>query len=249
MSKAQRERERVAARRIVEQQKAAAKRRQVTIWTSVAVVAVLVIAGLIGWGVLSRQEKTDASTLTTPSVAVDDGTAFAVGTGPVTIDLYEDFMCPICHQFGIDSGATINQLVADKKVTVRYHMVAILDDRSQGTNYSIRAAGAAAEAAQEGKFKEYFDVLYANQPEENSTGLSDAKLIELGKSVGLGDTFATAVTNKTYDAWVATVTDTFAARGFNGTPTIVINGKQLTGPDGNLPSTAQLSQAVAAAAG
>jgi len=247
MSKSQRDR--AAARKIVEQQKAAAKRRKVTIWTSVAVVAVLVIAGLIGFGVYANQSKTTAGKAVTPSVAVDSGTAFAVGTGPVTIDLYEDFMCPICHQFGIDSGATINQLVADKKVTVRYHMVAILDDRSQGTNYSTRAAGAAAEAAQEGKFKEYFDVLYANQPEENSTGLSDAKLIELGKSVGLGDAFATAVNNKTYDPWVATVTDTFSARGFNGTPTIVINGKQLTGPNNTLPTHDQLSQAVAAAAG
>lgn len=249
MSKAQRERERAAARRIVEQQKAAAKRRKVTIWTSVAVVAVLVIAGLIGFGVYANQSKSTASKVVTPSVAVDSGTAFAVGTGPVTIDLYEDFMCPICHQFEIDSGATINQLVADKKVTVRYHTVAILDDSSQGTKYSTRAAGAAAEAAQEGKFKEYHDALYANQPEENSAGLTDAKLIELGKSVGLGDTFAAAVNNKTYDPWVATVTDTFSARGFNGTPTIVVNGKQLTSANGGVPSHDQLSQAVAAAAG
>ncbi|MFF5291189.1 DsbA family protein [Paractinoplanes globisporus] len=249
MSKAQRERDRAAARRIVEQQKAAAKRRRVTVWTSVAVVAVLVIAGLIGWGVYANQNKTDASSVATPSVAVDDGTAFAVGTGPVTIDLYEDFMCPICHQFETDSGATLNQLVADKKVTVRYHTVAILDDASNGTKYSTRAAGAAAEAAQEGKFKEYHDVLYANQPEENSDGLTDAKLIDLGKSVGLGDAFATAVNNKTYDAWVAKVTDTFASRGFNGTPTVVVNGKQLQGANGGVPTHDDLTKAVEAAEG
>jgi protein-disulfide isomerase len=247
MSKTQRDR--AAARKIVEQQKAAAKRRKVTIWTSVAVVAVLVIAGLIGFGVYANQSKTTASKAVTPSVAVDSGTAFAVGTGPVTIDLYEDFMCPICRQFEIDSGSTINQLVADKKVTVRYHTVAILDDSSQGTKYSTRAAGAAAEAAQEGKFKEYHDVLYQNQPAEGSSGLADAKLIELGKSVGLGDTFANAVNNKTYDAWVATVTDTFAARGFNGTPTIVVNGKQLTGPNNSVPTHDLVAKTVEAAQG
>ena len=72
--------DRANARRIVEQQKAAARRRRVTIWTSVAVVAVLVIAGLIGWGVLAGQDKKiEASRVTTPSVAVDEGTAFAVG--------------------------------------------------------------------------------------------------------------------------------------------------------------------------
>jgi protein-disulfide isomerase len=247
MSKAQRDR--AAARKIVEQQKAAAKRRKVTMWTSFAVVAVLVVAGLIGFGVYANQSHSTASKAVTPSVAVDNGTAFAVGTGPVTIDLYEDFMCPICHEFETDSGPTLSQLVADKKVTVRYHTVSILDDRSQGTQYSTRAAGAAAEAAQEGKFQEYFDVLYANQPEENSTGLSDAKLIELGKSVGLGDTFAKAVNDKTYDAWVATVTDTFSARGFTGTPTIVVNGKQVVGPNNTLATHDQLAQAVAAAEG
>ncbi|MCU7722784.1 DsbA family protein [Actinoplanes sp. KI2] len=247
MSKAQRDR--AAARRIVEQQKAAAKRRQVTIWTSVAVVAVLVIAGLIGFGIYANQAKTTADKVVTPSVAVDGGTAFAIGTGPVTIDLYEDFMCPICHQFENDAEATINQLVADKKVTVRYHTVAILDESSNGTRYSTRAAGAAAAAAQDGKFKEFHDVLYANQPQEGSSGLTDAKLIELGKSVGLGDTFATAVTDKTYDPWVATVTDTFASRGFTGTPTIVVDGKQLTGPNGSVPTHDLLAKTVEAAQG
>jgi protein-disulfide isomerase len=242
-------RDRANARRIVEQQRAAERRRRVTIWTSVAVVAVLVIAGLIGWGVLSRQQTSDAAKLTTPSVAVDDGTAFAVGTGPVVVDLYEDFMCPICHEFENQTGSTIKQLVADKKVTVRYHPVSILDQASNGTQYSTRAAGAAAAAAVDGKFIEYHDVLYANQPEENSDGLTDAKLIELGKSVGLGDSFATAVDDKTYDAWVGKVTDTFSARGFTGTPTIVVAGKQVEGPNHTLPSTAVFSQAVTAAAG
>jgi protein-disulfide isomerase len=245
-----RDRERAArAKKIVEQQKAAERRRRVTIWTSVAVVAVLVIAGLIGWGVLAGQEKTDATKLTTPSVAVDDGTAFAVGSGPVVVDLYEDFMCPICHEFENQTGATIKQMVADKKITVRYHPVAILDRASNGTNYSTRAAGAAAAAAQDGKFVEYHDVLYANQPEENSDGLTDAKLIELGKSVGLGDSFATAVTDKTYDTWAGEVTETFSARGYNSTPTVVVAGKQVQSPNQGPPTPAVLTQAVTAAAG
>jgi protein-disulfide isomerase len=233
------------ARQIVEQQKAAERRRKVTIWTSVAVVAVLAIAGLIGWATLSGQEqKTEAGTTETPTVAVDDGTAFAVGTGTITVDLYEDFMCPICHEFETATGSTIKQMVAAKKITVRYHPVAILDRASNGTQYSSRAAGAAAAAAMDGKFIEYHDVLYANQPEENSDGLTDAKLVELGKSVGLGDTFAQAVTAHTYDAWATKVTDTFTSRGYTGTPTILVNGKKV----GAISADA-FTQAVTAAAG
>ncbi|MBL7260532.1 DsbA family protein [Paractinoplanes lichenicola] len=250
MSKGNRGRDRAAAQRIVEQQKAAERRRQVTIWTSVGVVAVLLIAGLVGWGVLANQDKkTDASKVNTPSVAVDDGTAFAVGTGPVTVDIYEDFMCPICHSFEQQTGPTIAQLVTDKKVTVRYHPVSILDRASNGTEYSTRSAGAAAAAAVDGKFLEYHNVLFENQPEENSDGLTNEKLIELGQGVGLGDTFATAVNEGTYKSWATKTTETFASRGFNGTPTIVVNGKQVEGPNNTLPTTEIFTQAVTAAAG
>ena len=242
--------DRANARRIVEQQRAADRRRRVTIWTSVAVVAVLVIAGLIGWGVLANQDKkTEASRVSTPSVAVDEGTAFAVGNGPVVVDVYEDFMCPICNQFEGRTGPAIEQMVADNKITLRYHPVAILDDASSGTRYSTRAAGAAAAAAVDGKFTEYHRVLFANQPQEGSEGLTDAKLIELGKSVGLGDTFAAAVTGRTYDAWATRVTESFAKRGYHGTPTIVVDGKQVEGPADTLPTTEVLTQAVTAAAG
>jgi protein-disulfide isomerase len=237
------------ARRIVEQQKAAERRRKVTMWTSIGVVLVLVLAGLTGF-VVYKNQSSSAGSVVVPPVAVDSGTAFAVGSGPVVVDLYEDFMCPICNEFEKQSGATVKALVAANKVTVRYHPVAILDRSSSGTLYSTRSAGAAAAAAQGGKFIEYHDVLYANQPAENSTGLTNAKLIELGASVGLTSTaFVNAVNAKTYDAWAGQVTDTFSKRGYTGTPTIVVAGKQVTGPNQTLPSDAVFSQAVAAAAG
>jgi protein-disulfide isomerase len=245
VSKAARDQNR--AKRIVELQKAAERRRRVTLWTSVSAVLVLVIAGLVAWTVIRNQDK---GKVVVPPGAVDGGTAFAVGSGPVTLDLYEDFMCPICHEFENQSGATIKQWVTDKKVTVRYHPVAILDASSNGTKYSSRAAGAAAAAAQSGKLVEFHDVLYANQPKENSSGLTNAKLIELGKSVGLTSTaFTDAIDKGTYVPWAGQVTDTFAKRGYTGTPTIVVNTKTVTGASGGVPTTAELTAAVNAAAG
>jgi protein-disulfide isomerase len=247
--KAVQARERANARRIVEQQKARERRRKVTMWTTIGVVLVLIIAGGIGYGIMSSQDKKSAAKLTTPSVAVDSGTAFTVGTGTVVIDLYEDFMCPICNEFEKTDGATIKQMIADHKVTVRYHPVAILNESSNGTNYSTRAAGAAAAAAQEGKFIQYHDVLYQNQPAEGSSGLTDAKLIDLGKSVGLtSTTFANAVNNKTYDSWADNATNTFSKRGYNGTPTVVIGGTQYKNPQSAYPTPAELTTLVANAA-
>ncbi|BCY05960.1 thioredoxin domain-containing protein [Actinoplanes sp. L3-i22] len=249
MSKGSRDRAELA-RRIVQQQKAADKRRTITLWTSVAVVVVLVIAGFIGYATLSKQNSDSTGALVTPSVAVDDGTAFAVGSGPVTVDVYEDFMCPICNHFEQQSGATLKTYRTANKITLRYHPVSILDRASNGTEYSTRSAGAAAAAAEEGKFTELHDVLYANQPAENSDGLSNAKIIELAKSVGLtSDKFASAVNAGTYKAWATKVTETFSSRGYTGTPTIVINGTQLVGPNDTLPTDALLIQTLDKAAG
>ncbi len=243
-----RDRERAAARRIVEQQKARERRRRVTLWTSVAVVVVLTLAGLIGWGMLERQDRATSGTLTTPAAAVDDGTAFAVGSGPVPVDVYEDFLCPVCHEFENRSGGALRQMATDGKITLRYHPIAILDRASNGTQYSTRSAAAAAAAAEGGRFSEYHDVLFANQPAEGTDGLDDAKLIELGRSVGLTDAaFADAVRDRTYWSWATEVTGKASARGGTGTPTVHVAGRPVTGPGGGLPSTATLEAAVAAA--
>ncbi|MEU8656587.1 DsbA family protein [Actinoplanes philippinensis] len=230
------------ARQIVADQRAAERRRTVTLWTSVAVVLVLFVAGIAGYTVMSGK---DEGKLVTPSVAVDEGTAFAVGSGPVVVDVYEDFMCPACGNFETTSGPTLKQLADSGKITVRFHPVAILDRFSNGTEYSTRAAAASAAAAQEGKFTEFHDVLYANRPEENSDGLSNAKIIELAASVGLtSDTFVTAVNEGTYQPWATKVTETFSDRHYTGTPTVVVAGQKLDNP-----TTEALTAAVTKAAG
>ncbi|PRY21006.1 DsbA family protein [Pseudosporangium ferrugineum] len=235
-------RERAQAKRVVQEQLARERRRTVTLWTTIGVVAVLVIAGLIGWGVAAGQQNDAGGKLTVPPSAVDDGTAFARGSGPVTIDIYEDFMCPACGQFESSSGATLTQLVDANKVTVRYHPIAILD-RYSSTRYSTRSAGAAAAAAAGGKFYEYHEVLFANRPEEGSAGLDNARLIELGRSVGLTDrAFADAINAKTYTAWATKVTDTASSRGVTATPTVLVAGKKL-----DAPSPGALTAAVEAA--
>ncbi|MFC4070642.1 DsbA family protein [Actinoplanes subglobosus] len=232
------------ARQIVADQRAAERRRTVTLWTSIAVVLVLFVAGMIGWTTLSGQEK-DTGTLVTPSVAVDEGTAFAVGTGPVVVDVYEDFLCPACGNFETTSAPALRQLAEAGKITLRFHPVAILDELSKGTEYSTRAAAASAAAAQEGKFTEVHDVLYANRPEENTTGLSNEKIIELAASVGVtSDTFTTAVNEGTYKTWATKATETFSKRGYTSTPTVLVAGQQI-----DSPSTEVLTEAITKAAG
>src|SRR5688572_4459029 len=126
------------AARVVRDQIAREKRRSRTLWTSIAAVAVLVIAGLIGWAVVASQ---DSGTFTPPPGAVENGTGIKVGSGPVQIDIYEDFICPACGQFEQQTGGTLDKLVSEGKVTVVYHPVAFLD-RASSTDYSTRSSAA-----------------------------------------------------------------------------------------------------------
>lgn len=209
------------AARVVREQLAREKRRKRTLWTSVGAVVVLVIAGLIGWSVYSSQKS---DTFTAPPGANDAGTGVVLGTGPVTIDLYEDYLCPACKQFQQSSGETINQLVSSGKAKVVFHPVAYLN-RFSTTEYSTRSSAASGCAAKGGKFKEFTDALFAQQPAEGSAGLSNDQLIDIGAGVGLDkDDFGGCVRDGTYKAWTEHVTDDASKAGVTGTPTIKVNG-------------------------
>jgi protein-disulfide isomerase len=216
------------ARHIVERQKAKERRRRQTVLTTAIAVVVLVVGGFIGWGLMAGQGASEKE-LVTPVAAVDEGSGFSVGTGRVTVDVYEDFLCPACGAFEQQSGATLEKLAADGTVTVVYHPIAILD-RYSSTEYSTRAAAASAAAAEGGKFAAYHQALFDRQPPEGGAGLDDATLIEIGRSVGLGDAFADAVTKGTYRPWAAKATETASARNINGTPSVLVGGKKLDNP-------------------
>lgn len=94
------------------------------------------------------------------------------------------------------------------------------------------------------------DVLHANRPAENTTGLAHARIVELAATAGLtSETFTSAVKQGTYRAWATQATEKFSAKGFSGTPTITVNGEQVTGPEKSVPSAARITEAVEKAAG
>lgn len=163
-----------------------------------------------------------------------NGTQIVYGnpSAPNTLDVYEDFRCPYCDKLEKTDGATITKLADSGTYKIVYHMGTFLDN-NLGGNGSHAALAAAGAALNEGvdKFKAYHDVLYANQPSEHTDGFGDVNtLLSLAQKVpGLATpAFTTAVKDGTYAAWATKVSDAFNASGVQGTPTLQLNGKQLS---------------------
>ncbi|MDG4767482.1 thioredoxin domain-containing protein [Solwaraspora sp. WMMD406] len=210
------------AAKVVREQIARERRRRRTLWTSVVVVVALLLAGLVGYGLYQAQRTGE---YTAPPGAVANDSGIPVGDGPVTVDLYVDFLCPACRQFEQQVGPTLDQLVADGRITVVYHPVAILD-RLTSTAYSTRASAASGCAAADGKFTEYAAALFEQQPAEGGAGLTDDQLVEIGTGVGLAaDSFGSCVRDGTYRSWSGHVTDEAGRAGVAGTPTVMVDGE------------------------
>jgi protein-disulfide isomerase len=234
-----RERDKTSAARMVREQIAAEKRRKRMIWTTVIAVFGVALVGMVGWMLFLNHE---ASEVHTPANANSAGNAIVTGSGPVVVEDYIDFICPHCKTFHDETSAAVQQLIAENKITFVQHPVAYLD-RFSSNKYSTRASAASACASDGGKFQEYVDVLFANQPAEGGPGPTDAQLIELGKGIGLGDDFAACVKDKRYVAWTGKVSDDATEAGITGTPTVFVNGKKIQG------GSAAILAAVAAASG
>jgi protein-disulfide isomerase len=210
------------ARRVVREQLAKEARRRRAVWTSAIAVAVLLIAGVAGWGIYASQRS---SSFRTPANASADADGLVVGSGHATVDVYLDFMCPHCREFEEAAGSALDRLVADKKTELVYHPVAFLDAASTN-EYSTRSSASSACVADGGKLSEYVRALFARQPAEGGPGLSDDELVQAGASVGLTDPAFARCVRGDYRSWTAHVTDAASERGVTGTPTVFVDGRQ-----------------------
>ncbi|MEU0006268.1 thioredoxin domain-containing protein [Streptomyces sp. NPDC006314] len=243
-------RERLAAER--EKQKAAEKRRR-TLIMGASVVCVLGLAAVIGV-IAANAGKDKGSSSAGPVVAPSgaqgkDSLAIPVGKDGAksTLTVWEDFRCPACQAFETAYRPTLHELADAGKLRIEYHLVRLIDGNLGGSG-SLRAANAAACAQDAGKFRDYHDVLYANQPKETDDAYgSDARLIELaGKVRGL-DTpaFQKCVKDGSHKSWVAKSDKAFHSGGFTGTPTVLLGGRNIYQDQAMTP--AKLKQMVEAA--
>jgi protein-disulfide isomerase len=174
----------------------------------------------------------------TPTPNVRDETS-----GVISIQIFLDYMCPVCGVFEQTNGEQIATLVKSGAATVEVFPFSILDRASQGTKYSTRAANAAACVANysPNQFYDFNTLMFdpAIQPPENSSGLTDEQLIAVTvqAKVERADSIANCITDQRFAGWVLDAHDRHLAgpvpdsnvTAVTSTPTVIVNGLQYTG--------------------
>ena len=184
----------------------------------------LVIAVGVGVSFSSNSAKTNAATPSSVEKSEGYGIVFNKGlTGVPKLDIWEDFQCPVCRDFEAVNNKQINEWINAKKVVAVFHPLSFIGAES------AYMANAAACSADEGKFLQMHEALYANQASaENSGKWNQTTLIGLGAGIGLNSkSFAECVTSAKYSGWVTNVANDRQDKKIDSTPTVLINGKEI----------------------
>ena len=173
-----------------------------------------------------------------------DGTAMGDPNAPVTIDIFEDFQCPACIEFSLSVEPLLEEAyIADGDVYYVFHHYPFLDNRYAAGGESDQAASASMCANDQDRFWDYHDILFANWANENQGAFRDRRLIALAETIDLEMvTFEACFEARTHYDEIMQDFDLGDQMGITGTPSVFVNGEQVT--PGFVPSLAALSEVI-----
>lgn len=241
-----------------------ARRIRAVVISLVAVVVVAVTASIVTWVVSSDASQPTLS----PSNMADDGFAVTSVAGValssdvqqdatpspspsdepeptptelpvVEIRVYVDYLSTASRDFQVANVQQLAKWVSEDAATLTYYPVSMLTAKSNGTRYSLRAAGAAAcvGAHSPETFFAFNNALLAQQPEVGTAGYDDSELASMAIASGAQNpkTVRECIEEGEYRAWAQAATER-ALEGLpgtdialTGTPTVLVNGSPYVG--------------------
>jgi protein-disulfide isomerase len=205
-----------------------------------AVIAAVLIVGVVVAILIGNSSKSGSATAASGS-SVPAGVIGGTGGGIVanaataksnapTMDLYEDFQCSNCGALEKAMGPEIFSLAKGGQIKLVVHVLSFLDTNLKNDS-STRSANAASCASDAGKFLEYHRAVFAGQPAEG-VGYTDAQLTAFAKTAGItGNALTTwqkCASSGQHAVYVTDVQTAGEKAGVFGTPTVKLNGKDIT---------------------
>jgi Protein-disulfide isomerase len=204
-----------------------------------AVVAAVVIVGVVVAILVGSSGKSGGASggSAQPAGAIegDGGGIFAnastAKSNAPTLDIFEDFQCPVCGQLEKAMGPSITSMASAGEIKLVVHTLSFLDDNLKNDS-SKRSANAVACASDVGKFLEYHAAVFAAQPAQEGDGFTDAQLTEFASTAGITGgsltTWQKCTSSGQHATYVTDVQDSAGRAGVNSTPTLKLNGKDIT---------------------
>ena len=202
--------------------------------TIAAVIAGVLIVVVVGIGQLGGKVS---GTLEDPAMAYPaallDGANIGKADAPVTMEVYEDYQCPVCAKYSLDvEPVLVSQYVAAGTLRIQHNDLGILGKPRvpPAENESIIPARGAFCANEQGKYWDYAHWIYNNQDGENAGGFRRERVVAIAEAAGVEPVAFNACLD---GAAAAAAVDAANAKsselGINSTPTIYIGGKQYVG--------------------
>lgn len=187
------------------------------------------------------------------SAAPVDKTSIGDPSAPVKMDVWEDFQCSACMYYSQNTAPLVIQnYVETGKVYYVFHFFPAISSYAPGNTESEHSANAAMCAADQGKFWDYHDILFANWIGENVGGYNDNRLVAFAGSIGLNMTdFNKCFDSDKHGDFISQDASAGQDLGIHGTPAIYVNGQVVQSDKGEryIAGITEISRAIEAALG
>jgi protein-disulfide isomerase len=158
----------------------------------------------------------------------EEGDPMSMGPvdAPVVMTMYTDFRCPFCAKFSREvEPALVEEYVENGDLRIEWRDLPIFGDES------MLAARAGRAAADQDRFWEFTEAVFADAPDRGHPVLDEEKLIGYAREVGVPDVerFRADMTGEKYDEAIRADYEAATALGATSTPTFIVNGTGIIG--------------------
>lgn len=152
-----------------------------------------------------------------------DGMSMGNPNASIVVEEYSDFQCPFCKNFSDElEPPIVKYFIETGKVLFKYIPFRVIGSESDAS------ASAAYCAAEQNKFWEYHDILFANHTGEQMGDFTDKRLLAFAEKIGLNyDEFKTCYTSEKYYKQLNENIIEGTKAKVDGTPAIYVNGKKV----------------------
>jgi protein-disulfide isomerase len=240
--KEQRRRERLEAETAAQQE--SRRKRLIAGLSAAAAAAIVVVVALV---VISQSGGDEGGEVSGSEGAAaveglpQSGARLGAPNAEVTIHEFADLQCPACAQFSKTIvPELISRVVEPGDAALEFRQFVILGPDS------LTAARAALAAGEQDRLWQYVEVFYENQGSEGSGYVTDELLADIAREAGVPDIerWESDRQDPRWDEQIATDETEALDQGFQGTPSILVEGPGGEEALGTVRSANEIEQAI-----